>query len=177
MSNKPTLISVNKELLELTQKREEILIQCEGELTPEIETELKQIELSIMGLLTQNKDKVTSYCAFLDSLEIEKAYCKQRIKEVEKYVNRLEKTQEWLLGTAKYIIDSNGKDLEGHYGNKIFLKKSTSVEVTDLKLLPPNCVNLKVEKTPDKNAIKDFIKKGFPIQGAKLVEKFNPSWK
>lgn len=38
MSNKPTLVSINKEILEVTHKREMILIECEGELTPEIET-------------------------------------------------------------------------------------------------------------------------------------------
>lgn len=133
--------------------------------------------MELMQLLTENKDKVSSYCSLLDSIELEQAYCKQRIKEVEKYVERKEKTKEWLLTTAKFIIESTGCDLVGYYGNKIYLKKSTVVEVDDIKKIPAVYLNVKIETTANKNVLKADLKSGVVIPGATLLEKYNPTWK
>lgn len=175
--NKPTLISINQELLDLTYQRESILRACEGEITKENETVLNELELRLAALLKQNKDKVSSYCSYLDSMELEIAFCNQRIKEVEAYINRIKSTQEWLLNTAKLVINSNGGDpLEGNFGNKISLRKSESVKVDiPAEQLPKKYRKIKVEA--DKKLIKEDLKNGKKIKGCSIEENQNPGWK
>lgn len=176
--NKPTLISLNQELMDLANEREMILVQSEGEITLENESKIKELELRISGLLGQSKDKVSNYCAFLDSIETEINFCDKRIKEVQNYVKRLKNTQDWLLGTAKALIEINKKPLEGNYGNKISLRKSTCLEVTiEPEKLPEGLKRLSISVEADKDAIKEKLKLGEEVDGCKMVDRYSPTWK
>lgn len=176
--NKPTLISINSEIMELARQREMILIGSEGEITEVNQSLISELEFRIKGLLTESKEKVTNYCSFLDSLDVEAAYCEQKIKEVQQYVKRLKSTQDWLLSTAKVVIDASGEPLAGNFGNKISLRKSTSVEVIcDPDSLPEGFKRVKITVEADKTALKDAIKNGLVIDGVSLVEKSSATWK
>jgi hypothetical protein len=58
---------------------------------------------------------------------------------------------------------------------KISLRRSKSVEVVDIDLLPFNC--LKIEKKAIKSEIKKLIEEGMEIEGAKIVENLNLNFK
>ena len=57
--------------------------------------------------------------------------------------------------------------------SKISYRKSDSVEVTDIDKLPEEYIKTKIEKNPDKVAIKNAIKDGKEINGAKIVTNYN----
>ena len=57
--------------------------------------------------------------------------------------------------------------------SKISYRKSDSVDVTNFEELPEEFIKTKIEKTPDKVAIKNAIKDGNKVNGAKLVTNYN----
>lgn len=57
--------------------------------------------------------------------------------------------------------------------SKISYRKSDSVEITNLETLPEEYIKTKIEKNPDKVAIKNAIKDGKEIKGAKIVTNYN----
>ena len=56
---------------------------------------------------------------------------------------------------------------------KLSYRKSDSVEVSDINLLPKEYVKEKVELSADKTALKKDIKSGKEINGAKIVTNLN----
>ena len=176
--NKPTLVSLNSELIEIAQQREMILIESEGEITEANTTIINELELRAKSLLVHSKEKVSSYCSFLDSLEMESSFCEQKIKEVQAYVKRLRNTQDWLLSTAKLVIESSGSNLEGNFGNRIFIRKSTSTEVNiEAHKLPVEFQKITTNISANKELIKDKLKSGVEIEGCRLIENKNINWK
>lgn len=94
--------------------------------------------------------------------------------------------KEWLKNRVDAFVkrqftDENGNvDEEGVHKykldlphSKISYRKSDSVEVTDLETLPEEYIKTKIEKNPDKVAIKNAIKDGKEIKGAKIVTNYN----
>ena len=57
--------------------------------------------------------------------------------------------------------------------SKISYRKSDSVEITNFDLLPSKYIKKKVEESPDKVAIKDAIKNGKDVSGAKITTNYN----
>lgn len=56
---------------------------------------------------------------------------------------------------------------------KVSFRKSKVVEITDERKIPEEYVRTKVEKSPDKIAIKEALKNNFQIPGAFMKEKTN----
>jgi hypothetical protein len=56
---------------------------------------------------------------------------------------------------------------------KLSLRRSESVEVDIVEALPSEFINIKNVVTADKVAIKEAIKRGENITGARLIENFN----
>lgn len=54
-------------------------------------------------------------------------------------------------------------------------RKSTTVEVSDIEALSDEFLNLKIETTPNKKAIKEALTKGEKVEGAYLKENINLS--
>lgn len=52
-------------------------------------------------------------------------------------------------------------------------RKSESVDITDMALLPSNYIKTKTTETADKTAIKKAIKSGEVLEGATIIEKQN----
>lgn len=97
-----------------------------------------------------------------------------------------EAKKEWLKNRIDYFVkrqftDENGNiDTEGVHKyklelphSKISYRKSDSVEITNFDLIPSKYIKKKIEESPDKVAIKDAIKNGKEISGAKLVTNYN----
>ena len=56
---------------------------------------------------------------------------------------------------------------------KLSYRKSDSVEVSDINLLPKEYVKEKVELSADKTALKKALKDGKEIKGVEIVTKLN----
>lgn len=115
------------------------------------------------------------------------------IDVIDKEIKRLtaekkarENKREWLRNRVDYFVkrqftDENGNvDIEGLHKykldlphSKISYRKSDSVDVFNFDELPEEYIKTKIEKNPDKIAIKNAIKDGKSINGAKLVTNYN----
>ena len=115
------------------------------------------------------------------------------IEVIDKEIDRLlserkarENKRKWLKNRVDTFVkrqftDENGNlDEEGMHKyklelphSKISYRKSDSVEVADVEMLPEEYVKTKIEKNPDKVAIKNAIKGGKEIKGAKIVTNYN----
>ena len=94
--------------------------------------------------------------------------------------------KEWLRNRVDYFVkrqftDENGNvDVEKLHKykldlphSKISYRKSDSVEITDFNNLPKEYIKTKIEENPDKMAIKNAIKGGKEVKGAKIVTNYN----
>lgn len=115
------------------------------------------------------------------------------LEVIDKEIKRLtaekkarERKKEWLKNrvdtfVVRQFTDENGNiDVDGLHKyklelphSKISYRKSDSVEVTDIDKLPEEYIKTKIEKNPDKVAIKNAIKNGENINGAKIVTNYN----
>lgn len=112
---------------------------------------------------------------------------------IDKEIERLtiekkarERKKEWLKNRVDYFVkrqftDENGNiDEEGIHKykldlphSKISYRKSDSIDVFDMDKLPKEYIKVKTEEKPDKVAIKDAIKNGKEVKGAKIVTNYN----
>ena len=110
----------------------------------------------------------------------------KEIKRLTAEKSAREHKKEWLKNRVDYFvkrqfIDDNGNVNEEELHkyklelphSKISYRKSDSVEVTDFDKLPEQYIKTKIEKSPDKVAIKNAIKEGKNIDGAKITTNYN----
>ena len=115
------------------------------------------------------------------------------IEVINKEIDRLQKEKrarenkkEWLKNRVDFFIrqqftnEDGTLDTEGLHQYKLSLphskiayRKSDSVDVYDFEHLPEKYIKTKIETSPDKVAIKNAIKDGESIEGAKLVTNYN----
>jgi hypothetical protein len=153
------------------------------------------------GVIIENEDEfIDLYNSIQIDLntKLDNTNCLQKlidgeIEVIDKEIKRLtaEKSarirkKEWLKNRVDYFVkrqftDENGNiDEDGVHKyklelphSKISYRKSDSVEVADLATLPEEYIKTKIEKSPDKIAIKNAIKDGKEIKGAKIVTNYN----
>jgi len=161
---KNSLFQINSELVEVTN----LLIENGGELTPELESRLQIAENEL-------KAKSVNYYHVIKELESTTNMIDAEIKRLQELkkarVNTIEKLENALL----YSMKLHGIEKIDTDTLKISLRRSKSVEVVDIDLLPFNC--LKIEKKAIKSEIKKLIEEGMEIEGAKIVENLNLNFK
>ena len=137
-----------------------------GEIKPEI---MKQLSISRNELEVKAIDYGYVIKAFDDEIGIiEKEI--ERLEERKAYVKKNKEKMKQIVGGAMEefgITKIKGETL------KISFRKSESVEVFDENLLDEKFKKEKTEISIDKTAIKNAIKNGENVQGAKIVEKNN----
>lgn len=138
--------------------------QAEGELTPEMEEALKINE-------GQLQSKSIAYLSVIRSKEAFNSTIDDEIKRLQRLkkqnVNLISRLKETLLGAVKTfgVFES---DL-----HKFGTRKSTVVEVDDVKLLPVKLRVIKISETADKVALKKLMSNDEAIEGCRLVEKIH----
>lgn len=144
----------------------------DGEITEEMELRLEALALS-------EKDKVTKYCNYLDMLQNEVSFVKEKIEEASNYKTTLENRIERLLGLAKLVMERRQQTkIEGLLGKKLTLREYSSVEVNcPAEELPFDFVTEKTSYAPNKTAIKAALEKGEEIQGCKIQRRKLVTWK
>jgi len=138
--------------------------ETEGEVTPELMTELNGI----------NEDfdiKAEAYAIIIKELEADSKALKaekQRIEERQARATNLAEKLSQSLAEAMALL---GKEKFETAKCKVSFRSSTVVNITDETLIPEDY--MQVKKTPMKADIKEAIKNGLIIQGAELVENKN----
>jgi hypothetical protein len=158
-----------KNIFEIEQKYLSIIDEIEaneGELTPSIETALAINEGEI-------KQKSMAYVSVIKNMESDVQTIDSEIKRLQalkksrgNIVQRLKDT----LQNALILFDIPEIKTELC---KISFRKSKSVVVDDITLLPKECKTTTISITPDKKKIKELIESGIKLEGAYISENKN----
>lgn len=157
---KNTLYQINQDLIELFDTIE----ANEGEVNDDI---LRALEIKENEL----QEKSQSYYALISSQEAFIGSIDEEIKRLQ----ALKKSRKSLVDRLKKNLLS-AVELFGEFtvGTITFgTRKSTSVEVDDVNLLPEQYKKIKVTEQADKTLIKQELKSGVEITGCRIVENVN----
>lgn len=133
-------------LYDIAQEELDLLCEIEeleGELTPELEERLKINEANMAK-------KMEGYC---------------------KLIKRAERSQEWMKGAMLDVMEGLDKPKVSAGTYTVGTRKSTAVNIIDESAIPARYASEVVAVKIDKTAIKDAIKNGEEVPGAKLVER------
>ena len=154
------LYEITREALELAS-----LLETE-ELTPELEA---------MLVINQEKMevKVNNYAKVIANIQSDSDAIDQEIKRLK----AMKESKERAITRLKYAVREamlvSAIDKIESPLFKLSLRRSESVEVDIVEALPSEFINIKNVVTADKVAIKEAIKRGENIIGARLIENFN----
>ena len=154
-------------LYEITQEALYLstLLETE-ELTPELEEAL---------IINQDQlqAKAVNYAKVIANYQAESDAIDQEIKRLKAMKDSREKKIEWLKESVKKAMLVSGIEKVESPLFKLAVRRSETVEVDLVEALPNVFQNVKNVVTADKVAIKEAIKRGENVTGARLVENFN----
>ena len=137
-----------------------------GEIKPEI---MQQLSISRNELETKAVDYGYVIKAFDDEIDIIEREI-ERLEERKAYVKKNKERMKTIVGSA---MEEFGIDKIKSETLQLSFRKSESVDVFDESLVDEKFKKVKTEISLDKTAIKNAIKNGEDVQGAKIVEKNN----
>lgn len=154
-------------LYEITQEALYLstLLETE-ELTPELEEAL---------IINQDQlqAKAVNYAKVIANYQAESDAIDQEIKRLKAMKDSREKKIDWLKESVKKAMLVSGIEKVESPLFKLSVRRSEAVEVDLVEALPNAYQNVKNVVTADKVAIKEAIKRGENVTGARLVENFN----
>ena len=119
------------------------------------------------------KSKSSDLIKYIRNLELENTVTKLEIERLEDLKKGKEKKIKSIKNYIKGILlDLDKKKVETELGN-LSLRKTTSVEITDITKIPKEYLVVKEEVTPSKKLIGDSLKKNILIDGAVLKEDYS----
>lgn len=126
------------------------------------------------ALQMERQDKVESVALWIKNLSADalayKAEKEAFAEREKKALKKVEDLKAWLAGAL-------GGEKFSTWRCAVSFRKSEAVEIDDEALLPHELKTEKITYTPNKTAIKEAIKAGQEISGARLVERLNASIK
>ena len=154
------LYEITRETLELAS-----LLETE-ELTPELEA---------MLVINQEKMevKVNNYAKVIANIQSDSEAIDQEIKRLKAMKDSKERAITRLKDAVREAMLVSAIDKIESPLFKLSLRRSEAVEVDIVEALPSQFVNIKNVVTADKVAIKEAIKRGENITGARIIENFN----
>lgn len=128
----------------------------------------------IMDYLKEElKSKSSDLIKYIRNLELENTVTKLEIERLEDLKKGKEKKIKSIKSYIKRILlDLDKKKVETELGN-LSLRKTTSVEITDITKIPKEYLVVKEEVTPSKKLIGNSLKKNILIDGAVLKEDYS----
>ena len=128
----------------------------------------------IMDYLKEElKSKSSELIKYIRNLELENTVTKLEIERLEDLKKGKERKIKSIKNYIKGILlDLDKKKVEIELGN-LSLRKTTSVEITDITKIPKEYLVVKEEVTPSKKLIGDSLKKNILIDGAVLKEDYS----
>lgn len=155
-----SLASIAAEAMELSR----MLVECGGELTPELEARLDFNSQSLV-------EKVDAYVAIEDQLEIQAAHWKRKADACAAISKRFGTYIERLRGRVKFVMkEMNVTELKGQDYRYKIRKSPPKLIVTDETKVPADFKMVIQTTVLDKDRIKDALKEGFEIPGAMIEE-------
>jgi hypothetical protein len=154
------LYQITKEALDLA-----LILETE-ELTPELEQALILNQQQLQTKAGSYAKIIANYQANADGADAEIKRLKQYKEQNEKVVDRLKNA------LRESMLISGTEKLESDFW-RFSVRRSEAVEVDLLEALPADYVTEKTTKSADKVAIKEAIKRGENITGARIVENFS----
>jgi hypothetical protein len=154
-------------LYQITQEAQYLAALLESEeLTPELEGELliNQEQLQSKGI---------NYAKVIANYQSESDQIDAEIKRLKALKESRDKKVTWLTESLKNAMLVSGIEKIDSPLFKISLRRSEAVEVDVVDALPAAFQNVKNVVTADKMAIKEAIKKGETVFGARIIENFN----
>ena len=119
------------------------------------------------------KSKSSDLIKYIRNLELENTVTKLEIERLEDLKKGKEKKIKSIKNYIKGILlDLDKKKVETELGN-LSLRKTTSVEITDITKIPKEYLVVIEEVTPSKKLIGDSLKKNILIDGAVLKEDYS----
>ncbi len=154
------LYEITREALELAS-----LLETE-ELTPELEQ---------MLVINQEKMevKVNNYAKVIANIQSDSDAIDQEIKRLKAMKESKERAITRLKDAVREAMLVSAIDKIESPLFKLSLRRSEAVEVDIVEALPSQFVNIKNVVTADKVAIKEAIKRGENITGARIIENFS----
>ena len=156
------LYEVNQRIEELSERMVDIET---GEINEEIFAELTE-------LVEEKEDRLESIFLHIKNLASDITALKVERDSFDKRIKRKTREMDRLLDWTTML--QKGKTFET---DKVRVKyrRSQKVEIKDESLIPEKYIKFKTTKSPDKTAIKDVLRNGGYVEGAVLVERFNPN--
>ena len=154
-------------LYEITREAQELasLLETE-EFTPELEAALIINQDQLQNKAGNYAKVITNIQSDSDAIDAEIKRLKAMKETKDRALNRLkEALREAMLVSGIDKIESSLF--------KLSLRRSEAVEVDVVDALPSEFINIKNVITPDKVAIKEAIKRGENVIGARIIENFN----
>lgn len=154
-------------LYQITQEFVELkaILELE-ETTPELE----------QALMLNQKDlqtKLGGYAKIAANYQAEIDGAKAELKRIKDYIDQKETAVDRLKNAALQSMLITGTDKIECDFFRFSIRRSEAVEVDLLEALPTDFVTIKTTKAADKVAIKEAIKRGENITGARIVENFS----
>ena len=156
------LYAVSQRIEELSEQMVDIET---GEINEEIFAELTE-------LVEEKEDRLESIFLHIKNLASDITALKVERDSFDKRIKRKTREMDRLLDWTTML--QKGKTFET---DKVRVKyrRSQKVEIKDESLIPEKYIKFKTTKSPDKTAIKDVLRNGGYVEGAVLVERFNPN--
>jgi hypothetical protein len=154
-------------LYEITQEAQYLAVLLETEeLTPELEEALIINQDQLQAKAVNYAKVITNYQAESDAID-------QEIKRLKAMKESRDKKVEWLKESVKKAMLVSGIEKVESPLFKLSVRRSEAVEVDVVEALPSAFQNVKNVVTADKVAIKEAIKRGEFVMGARIIENFN----
>lgn len=153
------LYEINQNLMELMAQAMTIAQENGGELPPELESQIAELEMNV-------NDKIENYCRLITNNDAECDILDQEIKRLTARKKTRQNSSKWLLSNLEFNIDDKGFD------SPLFSlrwSKSEVVNIEDESQLPIEFFRQKIEV--DKVKVKKAIKDGEMVFGASIEQK------
>jgi len=151
--------------IELSQQIKNFLTHIEEN---ELDVTSAEVQDTLEGLLSELQDKVNFYFTIRqeakDNIAFYKSIVEKYTNKIKAEQNRMNFAEERLIDICKNFGDTYVKDENGYNLFSIKTKESEAVIVNSIDKLPEKYLRIKINKEPDKVAIKEAIKKGELIE-------------
>jgi hypothetical protein len=151
--------------IELSQQIKNFLTHIEEN---ELDVTSAEVQDTLEGLLSELQDKVNFYFTIRqeakDNIAFYKSIVEKYTNKIKAEQNRMNFAEERLIDICKNFGDTYVKDENGYNLFSIKTKESEAVIVNSIDKLPEKYLRIKINKEPDKIAIKEAIKKGELIE-------------
>ena len=139
--------------------------------------ELESVLLQEEGNKQKLSDKADATCWVIDHLRAQANYRAAQAKRLADIAKADNTRADALETSLLYVLTRLQPEAKrfSFPNHEITSRKSTVVEIIDLDKITAEWLQVKTITTPDKNAIKDAIKKGTKVEGAAVINRTN--WK